>query len=271
VSAPRIRGSALRTLCGFLLLVFPAGSSSETPEASLPAPGQVSVEVTQNRVTLVADNARRGRVLRDLANAAGFVVVPGQFENDPLTLEAIEVELEAILARVLEGIPYEVRYVFHPRQRRHLLTTVVVGQIEDSKKEIRRVRGRMRWRGMRRRAAAGALARALKDPDPAVRARASSRIRVRGPGLRKLGELLAHDPAPQVRSAAAQRLGSGNASSVSVLLPGLDDTEPSVVLAVLDALALVGDASLRTELEPLLEHPDPLVRERAAQVRHSLE
>ena len=79
-----------------------------------------------------------------------------------------------------------------------------------------------------------------------------------------MGDILARDSAAEVRIAAARQLARGNSASVPPLLTGLADSDPSVVVAVLEALTLVGDASLLTELRPLLEHPHALVRERAA-------
>jgi HEAT repeat protein len=106
------------------------------------------------------------------------------------------------------------------------------------------------------------LAREIEDPDAWVRAEAVRRVAPEGEGEEVLNELLARDPSPQVRAAAALRLGGGESfSAVDALLKSLSDPSPQVVIAALDSLEDVGDASIIPKLEGLMNHPDPEVRE----------
>ena len=105
-----------------------------------------------------------------------------------------------------------------------------------------------------------------------MRARAVRRIRPFGGGAQHLSQILIEDPASQVRLAAATRLGRAEpAVALPLLVPGLSDPAPAVVVGVLDALSLVGDSSLVPQIQPLLEHADPTVRRRAAAVMRVLE
>jgi HEAT repeat protein len=90
--------------------------------------------------------------------------------------------------------------------------------------------------------------------------------------LPKLADLMLHDPSPQVRAAAAERLGGvGTNEAVNALLRGLGDPDPTVVLSAIDALSFAGDETVVPDLKNLLQHPDPKVREAAKQAIEDLE
>jgi hypothetical protein len=106
----------------------------------------------------------------------------------------------------------------------------------------------------------------LEDRDPEVRSRAVSWIEPQGEGSARLQTLLAEDPDPGVRAAAAYRLvGADSIGAARSLIAALDDPDSEVVLAAIDTLEYSHDPSLIPDLEPLLGHPDPEVREAAAE------
>jgi hypothetical protein len=106
----------------------------------------------------------------------------------------------------------------------------------------------------------------LEDRDPEVRSRAVGWIQPDGEGSVRLQTILAEDPDPGVRAAAAYRLvGADSIGAARSLIAALDDPDPEVVLAAIDTLEYAQDPSLIPDLEPLLLHPDPEVREAAAE------
>jgi hypothetical protein len=106
---------------------------------------------------------------------------------------------------------------------------------------------------------------AIDDPDPALRADAVREIDTEQRDNRaRVSALGKSDPDPTVRVAAAERLaGDGTFASVSGLLGMLEDSNPAVLVATIEALDFAGDESLSPHLEPLSRHPDPAVREAA--------
>jgi hypothetical protein len=84
----------------------------------------------------------------------------------------------------------------------------------------------------------------------------------------RLESLLAGDPSPEVRAAAAETLAAGDAFEVmESLLAALGDSDPSVVAAVVRGLEDVYDEApnprIRERVAELREHRDPSVREAA--------
>lgn len=102
----------------------------------------------------------------------------------------------------------------------------------------------------------------LEDPDPERRIEALGDLEPEGEGLRQLGRLLARDPDPQVRAAAAEQLETSESpEAVEALLGALGDPAPRVVIAALEALEFVADERVVPELARWQNHPDPEVRE----------
>jgi HEAT repeat protein len=112
----------------------------------------------------------------------------------------------------------------------------------------------------------------VEDPDPATRAEAARWLQPGVEGLAIAERLLAADPSPDVRAAAAESLADGDSvGAVSLLLGALDDPDPRVVMAALDALEFAGDATIIPALSPLLQHRDVAVRERTIEAIEFLE
>jgi hypothetical protein len=85
----------------------------------------------------------------------------------------------------------------------------------------------------------------------------------------RLESLLAGDPSPEVRAAAAETLAQGDAFEVmESLLAALGDPDPSVLAAVVQGLEDVYDDApnprIRERVAELREHRDPSVREAVA-------
>jgi hypothetical protein len=93
-----------------------------------------------------------------------------------------------------------------------------------------------------------------------------------GKGLDALRDLLAGDPAPEVRAAAAEQLGFGGThGAVSALVSALGDADPRVVVSAVEALEMAGDETVVPKLIALLDHPDDQVRQVAAEAIELLE
>jgi len=109
------------------------------------------------------------------------------------------------------------------------------------------------------------IRQALSDPDPAVRADMLGEVELdSSAGRDTVARLGDADPSPRVRVAAAELLGDdGTFQAVAELIGMLDDPEPEVLLATLEALDRSGDESIEPYIEPLSDHPDSRVRETA--------
>jgi len=273
----------------------PAEAPSAAPGPALPPPGKVLVQATPAGVTLLANQAPRMRILDGLAGALHFSLIvrdpvpPG----DPLTVEARELPLEEVLGRALEGLPFQIAYDVEPESGRHLVRAVVIGSFRNAVARDAGPEGRpgarLGPRGERREREAPSaeelarrqeaekqteaeIARDLESSDAATRAEAVSSMRSESDNLPKLSDLMLHDPSPEVRAAAAERLGGvGSNEAVNALLRGLGDPDPHVVLSAIDALNFAGDQTVVPDLKNLLQHPDPKVREAAKQAIESLE
>lgn len=95
-------------------------------------------------------------------------------------------------------------------------------------------------------------ARADASPPPAGPTAAYRKALEAGEDLFALGSMLSKDPDPAAREAAVRRLGlSGRAASYVFLRRAFYDEEPSVVLAALRAVALLGSAQAEGEVAAL--------------------
>jgi len=106
---------------------------------------------------------------------------------------------------------------------------------------------------------------ALSDPDPVVREEMLEEVEIdSGDARDRIGALAQEDPNPRVRAAAAEMLGDdGTFQAVAELIGMLDDREPAVLVATLEALDRSGDESIEPYIKPLSDHPNSQVREMA--------
>lgn len=113
-----------------------------------------------------------------------------------------------------------------------------------------------------------ALRAALDDPDPRVREEALSEVKAtEGDARERIARLAEKDPDPNIRLAAIEVLAEdGTFQAVTELVAMLDDPEPQVLVATLEALDFSGDESLAPHIEPLANHSDSQVREKAREM-----
>jgi len=262
---------------------------------ALPPVGQVLVQASPAGVTLLANQALPMQVLTRLAKALRFslLIQDPVLPAGPLTIDARELPLEEVLNRALEGVPFQIAYEVDPESGRHRIRAVVLGTFRnavardagpdgrgDSGLQRRRQHeppsaeelARRQEAVEKQQRAEAEIARDLQSSDPETRASAVSGMRSEEDNLPKLSNLLLHDPSPEVRAAAAERLGGvGSNEAVNALLRGLGDPDPQVVLQAIDALSFAGDDSVVPDLRNLLQHPNPQVREAAKSAIETLE
>ena len=259
-----------------------------TPVAErLPGPGRAHVEFADGRVTVLSRAAPRATILEELAAQAGFLLELGDLESSPLTLRIENLMLERALPLLLRGVPYEIDYAFDRALGRHVVTFLGVGPPlmateADTTPEAgdapatrpdREYRERLfRERLLRAAPIQAALLEDLGSYDAATRAEAASEIEAEGPALDRLLEILAEDPDPRVRAASVEQLGNaGSHWAVRGLIFALDDSDRAVVLLAIEALESEGDDSVIPDLEPLLDHRDPVIRKATREAIDSLQ
>jgi hypothetical protein len=112
----------------------------------------------------------------------------------------------------------------------------------------------------------------LDSPDPDARVDAADWIDLEGEALERMISLLESDPDPVVRATIVDRLGEEiTATTLAALVNALRDRDPEVVLQAIDVLEFEAEDWLIPELEPLLAHSDPEVREAAQDAIEYLE
>jgi hypothetical protein len=254
------------------------GAASE-PAAGLPLPGEGEVEVSfgSEGILALANQAPRRRVLEAVARETGLVVVAFVEGGDPdgrVTLQSRGEPIEVVLARALSGVPYSVEPL--PSGVRERLA-VVVGKRDPAGRPQPRPAAPLADSRERTPRAAPPLAdtealEQLESADPQERVEGVEWADVASAaGFAAVVERLANDPDAAVRAAAAESLGDADVGAVPPLVHALGDADVRVVLAALESLEMLGDASTVAELAPALEHPDAEVRQRAAEVAEFLE
>ena len=226
------------------------------------------------------------------------VAIHTRLDGHRISFEATEEPLGSVLKRLLPGIAYSLNYEGdslallevgapetlaeadresrEPDERRALRKGELARRLAERKAErAARPPKPPQSEEERRRIAAGRAARQevrrlenlamLQDPDPEERGHAVFVLDARNPEERVyLAAALEKDSDPSVRVEAARQLGFGEARDVTpVLYEALRDSSSEVVLAALDSISFVADQSAVRELEPLLEHSDPAVRNEA--------
>jgi hypothetical protein len=133
-----------------LVLVALLGSTIHA--GRMPGPSEISVGFEEGAVTLNTEDANRGMILRRLARVSGFQVIVSGAQMQKMTLHLEGVSREDALGRILEGVPYSLRYELD-RQGEHALALAIVGEFDSEQGRLQRARALMQWRGQRARAA----------------------------------------------------------------------------------------------------------------------
>jgi hypothetical protein len=278
-------------------------SHSGTSSRAQLAPGAAWVSVSERGVTVRANRASLRAVLAELERSAGFrlALAPGTQLAKPVTLEAVDAKLEEVLGSLLEGWPHALYYgvaaaggrvlervevgVFSSANEVAAAEVAAADPSAETRTEVSRPR-RQRERNVQRDPVAEAERREqreqreaeyftqLGDSDPAVRAQAAGGLPADEHTVPALSELATNDPDAGVRKAAVSALSDASEEdsvALGALLGALGDSDPQVVIAALDSIEWVGDASAIPNIEPLLEHPNAEVREAAGNAIESLE
>jgi hypothetical protein len=275
--------------------VDPGGSPDAAPAAAAESPrppdGSVVVGSSAQGVSVAAQRAPLRSVLGELARECAFELQLAEGAASTLvTLRTADSRIEDVLADVLRGIPYSLDFGPGDGRRTPALLRVRVGAraVPAPEHVARRSQPRrprdgsdgsrglpaeeVERRAAQRRELREEMLVKLEDPDPDIRAEAAAWIEPDLEGLALAERLLAEDPSAEVRAAAAGSLAGGDpVGAASVLLGALDDPDPRVVIAALDALEFAGDASIVPALAPLLQHRDPEVRARTVEAIEFLE
>jgi len=254
----------------------------------LPPLGQARVELSERGVTVLANEAPRLDVLNELARVAGFKLVVGELSEGHAgnaSVYTVDSPLGEALIRVLSGIPFRLDFDVDSERGGSVLREVTVGKVLGQRIARGKSQGDRTQRAEQRVARRKQLANTLSDeerlkriqeraawgskeldnPDPNVRAEAAGAVDIHdSKEFQRLASLLKSDSSPEVRAAAAERIGDSDAASARDLLrDALNDTNAQVVKNAIEQLEFGGDDSLIPDLEPLLQHPDPEVREQA--------
>lgn len=104
----------------------------------------------------------------------------------------------------------------------------------------------------------------LSDSSPEVREEAADNIEANGAALAPLAKIITTDPSSDVRSAAIYSLeNSEDPGAVDVLILGLDQEDPEILMEVIDGLWFIGDRRALPHLRRFLDHPNEDVRDSA--------
>jgi hypothetical protein len=274
--------------------VEPRVRRAEPPSPALPAPGSVLVSLSEWGVTVRANQASRRMILAELERSAGFRLkfAPGTRLEELVTIDAVDVSLEEVFKSLLEGGPYALYFGVAASGER-VLEQVAVGDFSATdvaapdlaaKAPVKSdwISSRARERPSRNIerdpiAQAERLERLerrreenfsqLDDDDPAIRADAAEGLRADDETIPALTDLALNDPDAGVRKAALSALSDApqeDTAARGALLGALSDPDPEVVLIALDSIEWIGDASMGSDITPLLQHSNAEVREAAA-------
>jgi hypothetical protein len=231
------------------------------------------------------------QVLKELAREARFEVEvhAGGGPTGSVTLRAVDVPVERVLARLLGSVPYALHYEADAKGEGARLARIafgepdpeggIAGEFERSREpqpmeedpQIA-LRDRERARPDREREPPDPARfeerqyediRNLEDSRTEVRIDAAESIYPDEEGVAALAEIVTDDPDPAVRVAAAETLGQAleDPNALGALLRALRDPDPEVVIAALDGIGFIGDHTVIPELEFLRDDPNPDVRD----------
>ncbi len=250
----------------------PVTDSITAPNHTLGATGIAQVEYVDGFVTVRSNGSLQIAVLEQLAAQAGFAIAAGRVDPKPITLQIERVALLDAIALILEGMPYTVEYDFDEASGTRFLSLVAIGDGLGSRAagspETAARRGvsgdPIERAGEPPSEEMAEMLAALDDPDPETRADAVFWIDLEGDALEQLVSMLESDPDAEVRASVVDRLGDEESpAATAAVTAALRDREPEVVLRAIEVLEFDAGDWLLPELERLLTHSDPEVREAA--------
>jgi hypothetical protein len=271
----------------------PVTRRAEPPSLALPEPGSVLASLSDWGVTVRANKVSRRVVLAELERSAGFRLkfAPGTRLEERVTIDTVDASLEEVLRSLLEGGPYAL-YFGVAESGERVLEQVAVGDFSATDVPAPELAARAPARSDRaldrarerssRKVERDPIAQAerlerierrreenlslIDDDDPAVRADAAEGLRADDETIPELTDLALNDPDAGVRKAALSALSDADQEDTAArgaLLGALSDPDPEVVRAALDSIEWIGDASMVSEITPLLQHWDAGVRDDA--------
>jgi hypothetical protein len=307
----RGRGRGLALAAALALLAACGGDEERAGAPPAPPPRSAPAAVAEDAGALRVERAGEGRfrvrakgasrflVLQELARVAHFSIRPGIGAAPPLLLDLDldEVSAETALARILRGVPYHLHYEAEPAGRAEVaLRRVTVGLLPpeiplgaaqplaadraprragDARGAIEAFAESRRQRAVSDEERRAEIESHLHSRIEEDRVLAASLMRVEE-DLPALAELLASDPSPAVRAAAAASLGDAEGGesaygAVDALIGVLGDGDAGVVAAAIGALEdlhdLMPDPRIREAVAALARHGDPKVRGAVASFR----
>jgi aminopeptidase N len=279
---------AIGTGCGSQEASDPVATpliDSRAPDRSLSTEGKAHVEYSDGRVTLRSEGSLRLAVLEQLAAQAGFEIIAGKIDAQPITLQIERAALVDAIALILDGISYTLEYDFDEASETRVIARVKIGDAlahdavnpsETAATDALRKRDSAPSAAERARISrAGSASEAntaeqsellseLDSSDPEARADAADWIDLEGDALARMIALLKSDPDAEVRATIVDRLGEEiSPLTVAALIAAFQDPDTEVVLRAIEALEFDAEPDLIPELKPLLGHSDPDVREAA--------
>ena len=258
-----------------------SGDSMTAPDQAPPAPGDAQVEYRDGLVTLRSDGSLQFAILEQLAAQAGFAIIAGRVDPRPITLEIERAPLLDAIALILDGLTYAVEYDFDEASGTRTLARVAIGGARGygsaspaktpdptalrKRDQVTETRSDQTESNSDEYSAEQAEVLAdLNDPDPEVRADAIFWVDLDGEVLEQMISLLKSEPDAEVRASIVERLGDEESpAAIAAVTGALQDPDPEVVLQAIEVLEFDAEGWLIPELERLLAHPDPEVREAA--------
>ena len=277
-----------------------AKPAASAPAAAVPSgrepsgPGEAFVEFKDGLVTVECQAAPRGLVVEKLARAANFEIF-GDLDARPLTLDLRAQPLEAVVAALLEDLPYSAQWRFDAKTDRHLLARLQLGDkpIETAKamtpeqakknaltekvrarvREIREKRGseeqkaELAARREERARNEADLLEQVRSSNPDMRMEAVAGLEPEGDALVAIMDILKNDPDARVREKAAEQAGEASGYiACAGLIDALGDREPGVVLKTLDSLEFACDDTVIPIVQQRCGQSDnPAVKERCSE------
>jgi len=246
--------------------------------------GAFEIEILATGVTITASKVSQQTIFYNLATQADFEVMDTGVPWGIVTLNIEAENLHTALVELLKQHPYQIIYEFDKPRQTDTLKRVVVGvppagQTQPAQALDTSVMPDTRDNGLSSGTTEVPLSledqvylNLLLDPSAEVREEAAEDIEPVGIALDYLARIVTTDPSPEVRMAAAHTLGDSEALiAIDALTTALQDSDPEVLVEVIDELGYIGNRLTIPYLQPFLDHPDEDVRDAAETSMEQLE